>query len=149
MIFTELEEFCDATAVSVATTTDDVILGDVMDLGSAPTLKGIGVGTDIYWVLQVDTAIAIAGAATVTFKLCSDSTANLATSKTTHAQTPALNSATAVAGYTYVCPLPANFDFERYLGTWQTNATATITAGKINSFLTTEPSRWTALPAGI
>jgi hypothetical protein len=121
-----------------------------MDLGASPTLKNPGqAGQTLYWVVSIDTALASAGNPTVTFKLCSDSTADLATSKTVHAQTPALTSAVGIAGYTIAIPLPSSETYERYLGTWQDVATATVTAGKANSYLTFDPPKGSILPDGI
>lgn len=150
MIFDKLAEFADATALITATPTDDAIVGNVMDLGSAPTLKNLGGGQVMYWVLQVDTAIAGVNG-TTEFKLVSDSTANLATSKTTHITTGAVATATLAAGYTFIAPLPATETYERYLGTWATQATATRTAGAVSSYITATPPRQYAafLPDGI
>jgi len=39
--------------------------------------------------------------------------------------------------------------YERYLGIWCTVATAALTAGKVNAFLTCDPPSWTPLPDGI
>jgi hypothetical protein len=36
--------------------------------------------------------------------------------------------------------------YERYLGLWETVATATVTAGKINAFLTLNPAAYTNYP---
>ena len=152
MIFDKLCEFADATTVSVATPTDDALIGNVMDLGAAPTLKNLGSGEPVYLVVQLDAAYVAATTGNVTFKLCSDSTANLATSKTTHITLPALTSATGVKGYRYVAALPSDETYERYLGFWGTNAATTATAGSVTAFLTTKtpPFQYaTFLPDGI
>jgi hypothetical protein len=49
-----------------------------------------------------------------------------------------------VAGY-LVCAvkLPSG-SYERYLGLWETVATANVTAGKINAFLTSDPALYRA-----
>ena len=146
MILDELTEFCDAT--SGAINIGNAIIGDVIDLGATPTLCDIGAGEPVYLVIQVDTNFAGASG-TVQFQLCSDSTANLATSKTVHLDTGAIPVATLVAGYTKVMALPVEASYERYLGLWETVATANMSAGKINAFLTHDVAKWTAYADGI
>ena len=52
--------------------------------------------------------------------------------------------ASLTAGYTVcVAPLPSG-SYERYLGPWETVATANVTAGKINAFLTSDPALYRA-----
>jgi len=143
----ERTEFCDAT--SAVMNVGNQIIGDVIDLGSAPTLKDIGAGEPLYLVIQVDTAFsdaADAGTATIQFQLCSDSTENLATSKTVHIDTGAMAIASLIAGYTKVYALPQEATYERYLGLWETVGTTNLDAGKINAFLTHDVARWVALP---
>lgn len=141
MILDELNEFCDAT--SGAINIGNAIIGDVIDLGANPTLRNLGAGTPVYLVIQVDTDFSGASG-TVQFQLCSDSTANLATSKTVHLDTGAIAVATLVSGYTKVMALPSEATYERYLGLWETVATTNMSAGKINAFLTTDVAAWTA-----
>ncbi len=141
MILDERSEFCDATSAVLAI--GNAIIGDVMDLGATPTLRDIGNGQPLYLVIQVDTTF-VGATSTTQFQLVSDSTANLATSKTIHLDTGAIPVATLVAGYTKIMALPSEVTYERYLGLWETVATANVTAGKINAFLTTEPARWAA-----
>lgn len=141
MILDERSEFCDATSAVLAI--GNAIIGDVMDLGATPTLRDIGNGQPLYLVIQVDTTF-VGATSTTQFQLVSDSTANLATSKTVHLDTGAIPVATLVAGYTKIMALPSEVTYERYLGLWETVATANVTAGKINAFLTTEPARWAA-----
>lgn len=141
MILDERTEFCDAT--SAVLNIGNAIIGDVIDLGA--TLQDIGNGQPVYLVIQVDTAF-VGTNSTTTFDLCSDSTANLATSKTTHVSTGAIPVASLVAGFTKILALPIEATYERYLGLWETVATANVTAGKINAFLTTTPAKWTASP---
>ncbi len=143
MILDERNEFCDAT--SAILNIGNAIIGDVIDLGSAPTLQDIGNGEPLYLVIQVTTAF-VGATSTTTFELKSDSTANLATSATTHLSTGAIAVATLVEGYTKVMALPAEATYERYLGLWETVATANVTAGAINAFLTRDVAKWTALP---
>jgi hypothetical protein len=138
MILDERTEFADALAVTASA------ISDVIDLGATPTLRNLGGGESLYLVVGVDTSATAAGAATVTFSLESDSTADLATSATVHYTSAAIGKATLVAGYTAVVVELPSGQYERYLGVRFTVATGPLTAGKFNAFLTTDPSRWQA-----
>lgn len=137
-------EFCDATSAVLAI--GNAIIGNVIDLKPAAisgnTLVDIE-GSCMYLVIQVDTTF-VGATSTTKFELVSDSTADLATSKTVHFATAAIPVATLVAGYV-VCAveLPSG-SYERYLGIWETVATANVTAGKINAFLTSDPALYRA-----
>lgn len=148
MIFDERNEFADAAAIALNIGNAIAPNTDVIDLGATPTLRNLGAGEPLFLVLQVDTAFVGTGA-TIQFQLASDSTADLATSKTIHLDTGAIALATWVAGYTKVIALPDEATYERYLGLWMTVATANVTAGKLNAFLTRDVSRWTAYPDAI
>lgn len=146
MILDERTEFADALAVTSSA------ISDVIDLnagGTSPTLRNLGGGEQLYLVVGVDTSATAAGAATVTFSLESDSTADLATSPTVHYSTAAIGKATLVAGYTAVVVEVPSGQYERYLGVRFTVATGPLTAGKFNAFLTTDPSRWQAYPDAV
>jgi len=145
MIMDERLEFADATALDTSGTDTDLI-GDVIDLGS--TTSDIGNGQPIYLVIQVDTAVTSGGSATVDFKLLSDAAAAIAVdgTATQHFASGPVAKATLIAGYTVaVVALPIG-TYERFLGVATTTATAALTAGKINAFLTYDPVGWTALP---
>lgn len=139
MILDDRLEFCDATSLNTGAA-GTYLIGDVVDLGAAPTTPGPGAGDsdDLYLVIQVDTAVTSAGAATVQFILASDAQAAIATdgSASAHFTTSAIPKATLVAGY-QVCgvQLPTG-TYERYLGILQVTGTAALTAGKVNAFLT-------------
>jgi hypothetical protein len=143
MILDKYLEFGDALAIAMNATNAILPSGSVIDLGSAPTLKNIGSGQPVYLVLTVGTDFA--GAGNLTFDLCSDSTENLATSKTTHLSTGAIAYTAWTAGTTKVYPLPIEATYERYLGIWET-ASGNCTGGTLNAFLTCDPNYWTALP---
>ncbi len=141
MILDERNEFADALAVT------STAISDVIDLGATPTLRSLGAGEPLYLVISCDEAATAAGAATVTFSLESDSTADLATSATVHATTAAIGKATLVVGYTVaVIPLPVAATYERYLGVRFTVATGPLTAGKFSAFLTPTPALGTIYP---
>jgi hypothetical protein len=142
MILDELLEFCDATALNTGAA-GTYLLGDVIDLGDAPTTQGIGAfGTQpVYLVIQVDTAATSGGAATGRFIIATDGTA------TVHFDSGAIAVASLTAGRLItITGLPLTRTYERYLGILQTTAVAAFTAGKINAFLTTDISSWAALP---
>lgn len=143
MILDERTEFADAAAIALNIGNAIAPNTDVIDLGATPTLRDLGNGQQIYLVLQVSTAF-VGATATIQFELASDSTANLATSKTVHYSTGAIAVATWAAGYTKVVALPIEATYERYLGLWMTVATANVTAGNLNAFLTTDVAKWTA-----
>lgn len=147
MILDELNEFADATALNTGGAAS-YLVGDVIDLGSTPTLKDVGVSDGVYLVIQVDTAATSGGAATGQFHLASDAQAAIATDGTAtyHFSTSAIPVASLVAGLSVaVVELPRG-NYERYIGILQTTGTAAFTAGKINAFLTDDPSKWVALP---
>lgn len=142
MILDERTEFADAAAIALNIGNAIAPNTDVIDLGATPTLRDLGNGEPIYLVLQVDTAFEGA-TATINFDLVSDSAAALTTSKTTHYSTGAIAVATWAAGYTKVVALPTEATYERYLGLWMTVATANVTAGKLNAFLTRDVAKYT------
>lgn len=144
MIMDERIEFCDATALNTGGAAS-YLLGDVIDLQVA---RDIGHGQPIYLVITVDTAFASGGAGTVQFTLASDAQAAIAVdgTATVHAQTGVFAVADGVAGATLaVLGVPAQgAAYERYLGILQTTATAAMTGGKINAFLTIAQPGWKA-----
>lgn len=144
MILDERNEFADATALSTAAT-GRALVGDVIDLGASPS----DVVDGMYLVIQVDTDVTSAGAATVSFELASDAQAAIATdgSATVHYASAAIPKATLVAGAKVaVVELPQG-TYERYLGILQNVGTAAVTAGKVNAFLTKDPANWKAYDA--
>ena len=146
MILDERLEFCDATSLNTGAA-GSYLLGDVIDLGASP--GDIGSGQPLYLVLQVDTTATSGGSATANFTLASDAQAAIATdgSATVHATVGAQAVATLTAGRTFVMVVPQiGNTYERYLGILQTTAVAAFTAGKINAFLTFDPTGWRAYP---
>jgi hypothetical protein len=143
MILDELAEFCDATA---ANGTDvSVIIGDVMStlVGTDNTLRDLGNGQPVYFVIQVTTAYTAAGTS-VQWQLATDSTADLATSRTNHVDSGAISTVAGIAaGTTYIWTLPVEATYEDFMGVWLTTVGA-VAGGAINAFLTMDPSRWTA-----
>lgn len=156
MILDERNEFADAASVAAAAGT--ALIGDVIDLGAAH--RDIGQGQPVYLVITTDTEIITAGAAgTIKFQLASDAQAAIATdgSATVHIDTgtfvtddAAANDAQLNAGGVIFCgPLPIEGHvYERYLGILCVTATTTTTAGKVNAFLTLDPTGWKAYAEG-
>lgn len=154
MILDERLEFADATSVAAAAGT--ALIGDVIDLGSAP--RDIGMGREVFWYISVDTSVITGGAAgTIQFTLASDAQAAIATdgSATVHAVTAAfvtdddaLNALDAGRAI-YCLALPSGALYERYLGVLATIATTTVTAGAISSGLTLDPAGWRAYPDAV
>lgn len=148
MILDERLEFADALALDTGAAAAH-LLGDVVDLSVA---RNIGLGLPLYLVIQVDTLVESAGAATVQFQLASDAQAAIATdgSATIHGETIAIPKATLVAGYQKLIPLPREGDtpYERFIGVLYTVGTAALTAGKVNAFITAAPPAWKAIDDG-
>jgi hypothetical protein len=115
-----------------------------MDLGAAT--RDIGNGQPVYLVINVDTSIASA-TGSIKLSLCSDAQAAIAVdaSQTTHLTVGPFLAAGMTAGTTLaVVALPQGVAYERYLGIVQETITAAMTAGKINAFLTCDPTGWKA-----
>jgi hypothetical protein len=150
MILDERLEFADATSVAAGAST--AVIGDVIDLGAG--VVDIGLGEDMWLVIQVTTAIVAAGAGTIKFDLVSDALATLGAGVlancTVHLSTAALvTAASTPAGQTagsvlMAARLPAG-TYERYLGILCTIASQTVSAGAINAFLTKDYAKWAAI----
>ncbi len=153
MILDERNEFAATTSVAAAAGT--ALIGDVIDLGAG--VIDIGNGQPIYLVIQTETEIITGGSAgELTFKLASDAQAAIAvdgtasvhlTSAVFVTDDAAVNSAALNAGGTIMCVALPRDTYERYLGILAVTATTTTTAGKINAFLTLDPSKWIAYDA--
>lgn len=118
------------TATAISTNVIDLQAGGAL---FAPTLQNIGAGGEVYLNILVSGVVTAAGAATVTFSLESDSTADLATSATVHWSSAAIGKATLVAGYKVITlQLPIAKTYERYLGVRYTVATGPLTS--VSSF---------------
>lgn len=135
MILDLQTKFSGSTTAAGVTTGQNVtvtaISTNVLDLrqSNIPLLADEGIsGPEMWFCIDVDTAITAAGAATVTFSLESDSTADLATSATVHWTTAAIGKATLIAGFNVVrIQLPSAATYERFLGVRYTVATGPLT----------------------
>lgn len=154
MILDKKLELCDAVSVAKTAGATPQNIGDIIDLDAA---RDIGSGQPLYLIITVDTSIITAGSAgTIAFQLVSDSTDTIATDGTQsiHLQTAkfvtddaALNDLDA-GEVVFVGALPqdAQKPYERYLALQTIVLTTDTTAGKINAFLTTDPTGWKAYP---
>jgi hypothetical protein len=151
LIVDTFNEFGDNKALNTGAA-GSYLVGNVIDTlpnaaGAGGNItSGLGVGRDLWLVIQVTTTATSGGSATAQWSLCSDAQAAIAVdgSQTTHFSTAAIAVATLVAGYRVCCiRLPAG-TYERYVGIVQTTAVAAFTAGKVDMFLTDTPNLWTA-----
>ena len=150
MILDKLTEFADAQSV-VGTAGATINVGSQIDLGSA---RDIGAGQPMYLVINVDTSIITGGAAgTIAFQLASDSTASIATngtqtihytSKAFVTDDDALNELDAGETAVIIALPMEGVAYEQFLGVQAAIGTTDTTAGKINAFLTHDPSKWKA-----
>lgn len=155
MIIDSKLEMCDAVSVAKTAGATPQNIGNIIDLGAA---RDIGMGEPLYLVITCDTSIITGGSAgTIQFQLVSDSTDTIATdgSQTIHMVTrkfvtddAALNDLDA-GDTVFVGALPVGGNesaYERYLALQTTVLTTDTTAGKINAFLTPDPTGWKAYP---
>lgn len=141
-------EFCDAVALNLGGAAQ-YLIGDVYNLKSATidpnTLRDIE-GSDVYLVISVETTATSGGAATGQFHLASDAQAAIAVdgSATYHFSSAIIPVAQLIAGRRIACVRLPSGSYEQFLGILQQTATAAFTAGKIDAFLTNDPSIWRA-----
>lgn len=150
MILDKLTEFADAQSVA-GTAGTTINVGSQIDLGSA---RDIGAGQPLYLVINVDTSIITGGSAgTIAFQLASDSTASIATngtqtihytSKAFVTDDDALNELDAGETAVIIALPMEGVAYEQFLGVQAVIGTTDTTAGKINAFLTHDPSKWKA-----
>jgi hypothetical protein len=143
MIIDKLLEMCDAVAVNTGGVAS-YLLGDVIDIGAV--VRDMGNGQPLYLILTVDTSIASA-TGSLKFSLCSDAQAAIAVNGTqsVHATVgPFLQAAMTAGTVLAVIALPQGIAYERYMGVVQETITAAMTAGKINAFITADPTGYKA-----
>lgn len=139
MILDERTEFCDNLAVPTAIGTH--VLGDQIPTGPGPTLTNVGLGEHLMLVVRVSQAFTSAGAATVTFELVTDDNAALS-SPTIIATSGALSMAQlALGNFAFNMVLP-RAEYEAFIGIRAVVATAALTAGRVDAFLTNDTAQW-------
>lgn len=125
-------QFADGTWAPTAT--GDNISPNVLDtspLGGTPTANGgrnIGEGEDLYLVVTVKTAVTSAGAATVDFRLRTDSNANGTTSPVDLVSSGAIAKASLTAGTQIKLRLPSA-TYKKFIMVDANIGTAVLTAG--------------------
>lgn len=107
-------------------------------LSGTPTAnagRDLGLGEPLWLVVTVKVAVASVGAATVDFRLRTDSAANLTTAPVDLVASGAIAKATLVAGYQIRLRFPsiATQAYKRYLGCNANIGTATLTAGAFHA----------------
>lgn len=144
MIIDDRLEFADAASVAAAAGT--ALIGDVIDLGVVQ--RDIGAGQPVFLVITCATSILAASGGTIKFILASDAQAAIAVdgSATVHLDTGTFvtnvdaSNRWDAGAVIFAAPLPIEgATYERYLGILATIATATVTQGAINAFLTLDP----------
>lgn len=148
MIFDSRLELADAAALNTGGA-GTYTLTNAIDTGAVA--RDIGNGQDMFLIVNVDTDITSGGTATLNYSLVSAATATLTSSPTTHLTTPTVTvAATATAalktkaGSTVLCVrIPNDGSYLRYIGVNYTVGTAALTAGKVNAFLTLDPTGYT------
>lgn len=159
-------EFADALTVAAGATTIVVVpnsniidLGAVLGGAAGATAQNpdIALGEELYFVMTTDTEIITGGSAgTLAFALYSNATADLASTPTLHFQTNDIvtdgtdaNGAQCKAGAT-ICAIKLPLgSYQRYLVLGYIIGTTTITAGKVNAFLTKDISKWRSYPNAV
>jgi non-ribosomal peptide synthetase component E (peptide arylation enzyme) len=134
MIVDALTTFADAVAVTAS-----AVVGDYQtrpqDTNTLVNEFGTA-GKPLY--LSITVTEAFATATSVNFALLSDSTTNLATSPTTHAQTGAILIAGLTAGTQFFIPISYAHNVEKYYGVYATVVGSNATAGKITARIATD-----------
>lgn len=135
--------FSENQAVTASAISTNVF--DRKGLGLAPNAtENLGAPATMYLVVVTTAAATDSGSdATLEVKLVSDSTANLATSPTTHLTTGTLAfAAFSPKGTVLLChPLPPGA-YEEFLGVSYTVASGPLTGGTFSAFLTLDPTIW-------
>lgn len=130
MIISTRDRFSDFQNITVS-----ALGAEVIDLGPALTLQDIGCGRALVAEICSLMDATADGAATLTLSIESDSTADLATSPTLHAQSRAIPVAEIVAGFKVTLALPPGRNYERYLGLRYMVANGPFTSGKFSAHL--------------
>lgn len=120
-------EFSVAQAVTASAASTNYV-----DLGAAG--DAVGVGSTCFLVIRVGTAVTSGGASTVTFDLRTDSDPAFGT-ETTLFTSGAIAKASLTAN-TWIVQVAVPLGVKRYLRVYYTVATANLTAGTFDAFIT-------------
>jgi hypothetical protein len=137
-----------ADDVSCAVAAGTSVLGTI-DLGAADSKPNSG--RNLFMYLVVGTTFTSGGAATVQFRLMSDTVTPIVPGNAIeHWESQAFAYTELTAGKRIVVPLPGGYPtYKRYLGLVLIVAVATVTAGKISAGLELAGENWEAFPDGI
>lgn len=116
------------------TVTTSAVSGNTIDLSQA---RDVGIGQDLFIVVNVEQTVTAAGAATVNFQVVTSAAAALS-SPTILGQTDAIPKASLVAGTQIVIPVPQtliNKTGQRYFGLQYTVGTGPLTAGIFSAYV--------------
>lgn len=141
MLFDIQNKFSDSQDIHTATT----ISANVIDLGVAG--RDLGVGTTLYVVLDLTTAITNTGTVTVTVE--ADSAVGLDATPTVLGTLPVLTSTNGTLGARFIFPLPPGVAAtDQYLGLRYTK-NAPVDTGAADAFLTDNPQEEKTYPDNI
>ena len=141
-------EFADRAGSWAPTGTGDNISTNVLDtspLGGTPTANGgrdLGQGERFILVVTVLQTVTSAGAATVDFRLRTDTATNMSTAQVDLVSTGAIGKATLVAGYQVRLPLPIG-TYKKYIAVNANIGTAALTAGKFHAAIVKDAQSYT------
>lgn len=142
--------FSDAQAVTSTAISSNVIDLNPDGYGLASNVQDIGIGEEVYLVVQTAVTITDSGSdATLAVTLESDTVVGLNSANVVHISTGTLAFATyATAGTVIFAGKLPVADYKRYLGVRYTVASGPFTAGAITAFLTKDIQRYKYYKSG-
>lgn len=140
MILDEDNEFADNVALPTGALGRALVTDNINQL-----IADSQISEALYLVIQITQAVTSGGAAKVAFELVSDATGTIAIdgTATAHFSTGMVPIASLTAGWSVAVPLPPG-PYEKFLGLLVNISGAALTGGRLNSFLSPVPARWTA-----
>lgn len=126
------------------TATGDNVSPNVVDLApfgglpNANTGRDIGQGEELYLIITVKQTVTSGGAATVDFRIRTDSASSLTSAPVDVVSTGAIAKATLIAGYQIRMRFPPA-TYKRYIGVNANIGTAVLTAGMFEIDVTKNP----------
>ena len=145
MFLDERLEFADAVSVVAGVGTS--LVGDVVPLSVARDVGGDGGTPDQLYVDFTVNALVVHVGGTVKFELVSADDSALTVNPKVITATREFADTELVEGYITRLPLPPSFDYSLFLGVRKVIATAAVTAGSINAFLTRDQGTQKAYPS--
>jgi hypothetical protein len=137
-IFDAMLELDDALDLSTHTATEVEASTNVINWTQSDL--EMGAGEPLWLNVQVETAFASSGSATLTVALKRETDGTIDTDSTTIWSTNAIPVASLTAGYWIIRqPLPYNVDEDAYTGLLYTIGTAAMSAGTVNAWIDSGP----------